>query len=291
MPTDFSHHSRYCGLDGLEVMSARWVRHAFAPHMHDFYSVSLNDGGRGAFDCRHERHDAAPGTCNLIGPGELHTGQATSRAGWMYRNLYIEPALMATLLRSLDWQGWSEVTFKRPLVEDTVLASRLAHVFASLRQSRSLLENESLLLSVVARLISDHVVSGRAARNAGREPAAVRRVKEWLEAHSERSVSIHALAALARLSPYYLVRAFHRHVGVPPHTYQRIVRLHRARQLLMSGAPISETACRTGFCDQSHLNRWFKRTFGVTPGKFAASRPLPESRPVERRCAPGAAGD
>jgi len=270
---DFAQYSRCFGLEGLEVMSARWVEHSFAPHMHDFYAVSLNYGGRGAFDCRSELRDAAPGTCNLIAPGELHTGHATSGDGWVYRNLYIETRLMTALLQSLDWRGPLDVNFKFPLVRDTILAARLAHVFASLTESSSLLQNESLLLSVVARLITDHLVRGNALSDAGRVHPAVLRVKDWLEANSEQNVSIHSLAGLAGLSPYYLVRAFHRHVGVPPHKYQTIVRINRARKLLTSGAAISEVAYRTGFCDQSHLNRCFKRTLGVTPGKYAAFRP------------------
>jgi AraC-like DNA-binding protein len=265
---DFAQYSRCFGLDGLEVLSARWVEHSFAPHMHEFYAVSLNYGGRGAFDCRSELRDATPGTCNLIAPGEFHTGHATAGDGWIYRNLNIETHLMTTLLRSLDWQGPLDVQFKFPLVWDTALATRLARVFATLTESSSLLQNESLLLSVVARLITHHLVPGHPLRDAGREPAAVRRVKDWLDANSEQNVSIHSLAGLASLSPYYLVRAFHRRVGIPPHKYQTIVRINRARKLLTSGAAISEVAYRTGFCDQSHLNRCFKKTLGVTPGKY-----------------------
>jgi AraC-like DNA-binding protein len=270
---DSAQYSRCSGLDGLEVMSARWVEHSFAPHMHDFYAISLNYGGRGAFDCRRELCDAAPGTCNLIAPGELHTGRATSGEGWVYRNLYIETPLMAALLRSLDWRGPSDVRFKSPLVADPVLAARLARVFASLAESGSLLQNESLLLSALARLITNHFARGHALNDPGREHAAVLRIKDWLDANSEQNVSIHSLAGLVGLSPYYLVRAFHRQVGVPPHKYQTSVRVNRARKLLAGGAAISEVAYLTGFCDQSHLNRCFKRTLGVTPGKYAASRP------------------
>lgn len=267
---DFAQYSRCFGLDGLEVMSARWVEHSFAPHMHDRYAVSLNYGGRGAFDCQNELRDAAPGTCSLIAPGEVHTGHATSRDGWIYRNLYIEVPLMATLLRSLDWQGPLDVRFKSPLVRDTVLATRLGRAFDSLKEASSLLQNESLLLSVVAHLLTDHFVPGRALRDAGPAHLAVRRVKEWLDANSEQNVSIHALARLAGLSPYYLVRAFHKHVGIPPHKYQAVVRINRARKLLTSGATISEAAYRAGFCDQSHLNRCFKGALGVTPGDYIA---------------------
>lgn len=267
---DFAHYSRCLGLDGLEVMRARWVEHSFAPHMHDFYAVSLNDGGGGAFDCRRELHHAAPGTCNLIGPGELHTGRATSEDGWSYRNLHIEAPLMARLLQSVEWRGNLDVRFKSSLVRDAVLRARLARVFASMTESSSLLQNESLLLSVVARLVTDHFVRGHALGEAGREHAAVNRAKEWLDANPEQNVSIRSLADLAGLSPYYLVRAFHRQLGLPPHRYQMIVRVTRARRLLASGAAPADVAARTGFCDQSHLTRCFKRTLGVPPGRYAA---------------------
>jgi AraC-like DNA-binding protein len=267
---DSARYSRCAGLDGLEVMSARWMEHAFAPHMHDFYAVSVNDQGRGAFDCRREAHDAAPGTCSLIAPGEIHTGRATSGDGWIYRNLHIDASLMTRLLESTGWRGPLDVSFRSSLVRDPVLAARLARVLASMSESSSLLKNESLLLTVVARLVTHHFIGGHPFSAVGRELAAVTRVREWLDTNSEQNVSIRSLAGLAGLSHYYLVRAFHRQVGVPPHRYQTIVRVHRARRLLKSGAAVAEVAHSAGFCDQSHLNRCFKRTLGVTPGRYAA---------------------
>lgn len=270
---DFARYSRCVGVDGLEVMSARWVAHSFAPHMHDFFAVSLNDGGRGAFDCRGERHDAAPGTCNLIAPGELHTGRATAGDGWIYRNLHIEVPLMARLLESIEWRGSVDgIRFRSSLVMDRVLATRLVRAFAGVSEQSTLLENESLLLSVVACLVTDHLVPGHTLRRVGWELAAVTRAKEWLQEHSEQNVAIGVLADLTGLSPYYLVRAFHKQVGVPPHRYQTIVRVNRARKLVAAGAALSDVAYLTGFCDQSHLNRCFKKMLGVTPGRYAAKR-------------------
>ncbi len=264
-PKDCARYSTVPGLGGLELMSAHWAKHSFVPHMHDFYAVSLNYGGRGAFHCQHELRDAAPGTCNLIAPGELHTGHSTSEDGWVYRNLYIETPLMITLLRALDWHGPVDVRFKFPLVDDAVLATRLSRVFASLSESSSLLQSESLLLSVLARLATHHFLPGQPLRQPGREHTSIRRVKEWLDAHYEQNVSVHSLANIAVLSPYHLVRAFHKYVGIPPHQYQTNVRVLRARKLLKSGATISEVAYLAGFCDQSHLNRCFKSRLGITP--------------------------
>jgi AraC-like DNA-binding protein len=216
----------------------------------------------------------------------MHTGHATSREGWTYRNLYIEPALMTKLLDSMDWKGPTDVSFKMPLVRDTILAGRLAKVFASLGESNSLLQNEALLLSVMARLVTDHFLPSHPVADVGREHAAVVKVKDWLDAHPEQNVSVHSLATLAGLSPYYLVRVFHKQVGIPPHKYQMTVRINRARKLLISGESIPQVASRSGFCDQSHLNRCFKRTLGTTPWEYArpvrrGSDRLVESRPAE----------
>lgn len=275
---DFAQYFRVPEIEGLEVMSARWIQHSFALHMHDFYAVSLNYAGRGAFHCRHALRDASPGTCNLIGPGELHTGHATSRKGWIYRNLYIDTHLMTTLVQRLNWQRPLEVRFKLPLVDDSVLAERLAFAFASLNESNSLLQNESLLLSIVARLATDHFLPRQSLPEPGREPAAVRRIREWLDAHPERNVSVRSLADIVGLSAYHLVRVFHKHVGIPPHQYQKNIRVLKARKLLASGATISEVAYRAGFCDQSHLNRCFKTTLGVSPGKYVARGSQREQR-------------
>jgi AraC-like DNA-binding protein len=267
---ELARYFRIAGLTGLEIMSARWVEHSFAPHVHDFYAVSLNHAGRGAFHCRKVRQDATPGTCNLIEPGEIHTGFATSSDGWSYRNLYIDTTLMSTLLEGIEWRGNFDVGFKTPLADDSILAARLTDVFDSLDEdvSISLVRSESALMAVVARLATHHLADAQSIREPGIEQKAVRRVKGWLDAHPERNISLQSLADLAGLSPFYLVRVFHKQIGIPPHQYQTNVRVLRARGLLRSGVPIAEAASIAGFCDQSHLNRRFKGTLGTTPGKY-----------------------
>jgi AraC-like DNA-binding protein len=38
------------------------------------------------------------------------------------------------------------------------------------------------------------------------------------------------------------------------------------------GNELSEVAFATGFADQSHLNRHFKKAYGMTPGQWASLR-------------------
>jgi AraC-like DNA-binding protein len=217
--------------------------------------------------------DAAPGTCNLIAPGELHTGRSACRSGWIYRNLYVETHLMTRLLpepQLARLRGCPVQTAARErscfgLTADAHLCQPRRVQFTAAKRNFAVVGGGTFG--------TDHLVPGHSLRHPGRERPAVRRVKDWLDAHPEQNVSVQALAELASLSAYHLVRVFHQQVGTPPHKYQTIVRVLRARKLLTSGATIAQVAYSTGFCDQSHLTNCFKRTLGVTPGTYAASRP------------------
>jgi transcriptional regulator of acetoin/glycerol metabolism len=100
----------------------------------------------------------------------------------------------------------------------------------------------------------------------GLSPAATRRVCEYIEGHFDEKIRLDVLAALAGLSTDHFARAFHRSVGVPPHTYLLRRRLEHVEHMLKdTHAPLSEIAQASGFSDQSHLARHFRRWAGMSP--------------------------
>jgi hypothetical protein len=109
---------------------------------------------------------ATPSTCNLIAPDEIHTGYSTSERGWIYQNLFIETPLMRALLTGVEWHGPLDPIFTTPLARDPVLKKRLARVFTAMEHS-ALLQQESLLLSIAARLVTDHFIPGHSLREVG----------------------------------------------------------------------------------------------------------------------------
>lgn len=65
-------------------------------------------------------------------------------------------------------------------------------------------------------------------------------------------------------------RSFTERYGMPPHAFRLASRLNRARGLLRAGESVAAAAVETGFADQSHLGRLFRRAFGTTPGRYRA---------------------
>lgn len=80
--------------------------------------------------------------------------------------------------------------------------------------------------------------------------------------------SLQELATEIGLSRYQLIRYFFKEVGMTPHAYKVFLKIHSARRMLLSGSDISTAALESGFSDQSHMSRIFRKQFGLTPGQY-----------------------
>jgi AraC-like DNA-binding protein len=112
---------------------------------------------------------------------------------------------------------------------------------------------------------------------AGRPPdapmsPAIRDVVAFIETNFAQPLGLTQMAALCGLSLHRFVTVFRCQVGIPPHQYLCRTRVRHARRLLRQGLPLASVAIDSGFCDQSHLSRHFKRQCGITPGHFAGTR-------------------
>jgi AraC-like DNA-binding protein len=154
---------------------------------------------------------------------------------------------------------------------DRDLARRFLGLCAALADDPApRLEQDALLLAALTLFVERHAAAGLRSPPVGAEPRAVALVKAYLDAHAAEEVSLARLAEVAGLSSPYLNRAFARAVGLPPHRYQTQLRIDRAKALLAAGLPRRAVASETGFADQSHFGRHFKRLVGVTPGRYRA---------------------
>jgi AraC-like DNA-binding protein len=240
--------------------------------MHEEYTIGVSFGGQGGFDCRGGFHVSDPGSVILINPGEVHNARPTVPEGWTYVNFYLEPSFMKTMQESLEVTVRGLPHFSHPLVSNPSASSGLKHLVALINGAASRLELDSTMLSTLAQVLAQH--SGHPPRTLlpGCTHTGLLRARDYLIEHYSYNVSMLELADVAGLTPYYLMRLFRRKFGLPPHAYRNQVRVNRAKAALRAGHPIVDAALDSGFFDQSHLNRIFKRTVGMTPVQYRDAR-------------------
>jgi len=106
----------------------------------------------------------------------------------------------------------------------------------------------------------------------GLGPCRLRQVLAFIDDHLAEDLGLAEIAACVQMSPSRFKQLFKESMCVAPHQYVIAQRVERAQRLLRDSRTdrtLSEIARDVGFCDQSHLNRHFKRLIGITPKAFA----------------------
>jgi AraC family transcriptional regulator len=104
-------------------------------------------------------------------------------------------------------------------------------------------------------------------------PWQARRAKEFLSANLYGDVPLASVAAECNLSASHFAHAFRRTFGRPPHRWLMERRIDAVKNLLLtSRLSLAEVASKSGFADQSALNKSFKRILGESPGQWRRSR-------------------
>lgn len=252
-------------LDNLELLHASQITHDYPPHIHEEYSVGLILRGAEITTCRGVRHEARAGDLLLINAEEVHSNKSIDSE---YRVIKIRRDTLRKIGRQLESGSIGEPHFPELIVNGSRSFRRLLNLHLKLEQNVSALEQESDFVSAIACLLVRHgnqqfSATKRKSGSSRNENMHVRKIRDYLRAHHAENVSLSELASLTNLSPYYLLRIFHSGIGFPPHEYQTQVRIAHARRLIRSGTPLSQVALETGFFDQSHLSRNFKRIVGL----------------------------
>lgn len=239
-------------------------------HMHEEYQFNLNRGAAGGVHYRSAFHVVPSGQLAVVMPGEPHTPRdPDERTDFCtHLALYVPAEAVRSAAQALAPKTRGLPLFDEPVVRDRSLVDRFARLHAALCGPASTLERDVRLLDLLSDLVR-RCAGVRATEGVlAPEHRAVRRARQYLDAHSGTNVSLAELSAVAQLSRYRLVRLFSRDVGLPPHAYQRQRRVELAKRLLLAGTPVSRAGHEAGFFDLSHFTRHFKRYVGVAPGAY-----------------------
>lgn len=271
-PSESARYWPHAAVPGVDLLRARYVTHRYARHAHETYTLALIEDGVEEF-----RHDgvllrAPKGSVALLNPEVVHTGHAGVPEGWAYRVLYPAVSVVAGIAAEM---GASPGTphFPQTIVADP-RSARLIRAAHRAAEHGDQLAASSLLHAALAGLLRAHARPAppdtRSLRDGGGRT--VRAARDLLHERMAAPPALAELAGAAGVGPFALLRAFRAETGMPPHAYLNQLRVRQARVLLDAGVAPAEAAARTGFADQAHLTRHFKRVVGVPPGAFQRAR-------------------
>ncbi|SMC61865.1 AraC family transcriptional regulator [Rhizobium sp. RU36D] len=249
---------------GLPGLRADWAEssHAFPRHSHDEYGIGVMLAGGQLSASGRGQVTAGPGDVITVNPGEVHDGIPAGGMPRRWAMFYLTPGLMAEMRIGLKGNS-AEVEFEAPVLQQPDLCRALKSLQTQIADDdhhapdASVQEGMLHLLSLVIQPADRNRLSWPSKK--------LRRVKEMIDDDPTGNPSLDCLALEAGLTRFQTLRAFQRATGFTPHAYIMQPRFDLACGLLRTSAPLAEIAVSSGYSDQSHMNREFKRRYGLTP--------------------------
>jgi transcriptional regulator GlxA family with amidase domain len=97
----------------------------------------------------------------------------------------------------------------------------------------------------------------------------VQAVIELIHADLRQNYSLEELSRHVNLSPWWLCHLFSTQTGMSPCQYQKLVRMQRAAELLVTTfLCVKEVMSQISVNDLSHFKRDFKQSYGLSPSQY-----------------------
>lgn len=248
----------------IEARAVQDGRHVcYDKHSHAHFSIGAITGGHSHYLNQRSLQEVGPGSLVLMNPEEVHACNPIADQPWSYLMFYLD----TDWLRSQQEEaglGSEFRPFDMTASRDPLLYQGLQHLHHQLVEAPDPLARE-----VACHLFSRQLLARLTpARWDDRPPQHLQRAAELMQDDSASPLSLSQLSAVAGLTPSHFVRAFSQHYGMTPHAYLLDRRIRHARTLLKQGQPLAEVALASGFADQAHFQRQFKRRVAATPGQY-----------------------
>ncbi|MCB8820466.1 AraC family transcriptional regulator [Microvirga rosea] len=254
-------------IDGVDAVMAS-TSHAFSRHIHDQFGIGVISQGAQKSASGRGPVEAGAGDAITVNPGEVHDGAPIGDRGRSWRMLYISPAVIEECHRDISDGRSSYGEFTHPVITDDRLAHRFECLFSLItsgdEHDASFCE-EQLLLLIASTTEVRSSVQDRGI------PHVIERAVSLMDDDPTSTVGLSELAQISGLSRFQLLRGFAKATGLTPHAYLVQRRIQLARRLIAEGTPLIDAALASGFADQSHMTRIFKKAYGLSPGAYAAA--------------------
>jgi AraC-like DNA-binding protein len=267
-PSDTPYFWRDNALPFIEARSIEDGRKVcYSRHSHEFFSIGAITHGHSTYLHEKSRQRIDTGTVVLMNPGDVHACNPIDDQPWSYVMFYVDSHWLTALQHDVGLDRNNGFT---PLAathsQDPGLFLGLNQLFATLAdpQADTLHKHTTALRFFTA--MQDSL--GATRQRPGKLPSRIERAAEYIDDNFRAPIKLEDICAAASLSPSYLIRSFEARYHMTPHAYLINRRIQHGREQLRQGRLIADIALETGFADQAHFQRVFKKHLAATPGQY-----------------------
>lgn len=248
---------KYKKSDGITALSASISEYSFKKHAHEEYAIGVTLRGVQEYTLDGKFQSSKQNGVMLFNPGQLHDGNAQDKFGIDYIMLYFDQKHFAEIVAMDD-----SPSFSSPVVYDHELEKRILNLSSAVMN-----EKDELYCCELANSLGNYL--NPSLINKGRKDCKLAEiVKEMICCDLKNVISLKEISDELNLSKYQLIRTFEASTGISPYQYYLNWKVENAKRIIENTKDIYSAITECNFVDITHLNRHFKKIYGVTAYQY-----------------------
>ena len=246
----------------ITALSAKMSRFSYKKHAHEEYTIGVTLNGVQQYTLDGISQASHKNGVMLFNPEQVHDGNVGNyKDGLDYVMLYIKPELFLEALEKKDI-----LTFSQPIVYEEKLKNDILNLSYSILNDKDLSLCNELYLELM-----DNFTSKDFSLEYTNETDFIKRAKEIIYYNLDEVLDIDEISKEFNISKFQFIRIFKANTGITPYQYFLNCKIIHAKKHLDKTKDLYGTVVEFGFTDLSHLNRHFKRVYGVTAFEYISN--------------------
>lgn len=249
----------------IEAHQFNGIMQKFPNHFHEYYVIGFIESGKRHLTCKNKEYIIDAGDLVLFNPFDNHACQQADEKTLDWRSININESIMEETVRQITGIGYLPkfTTTAAHHSESVLLLSELHQLIMEQRKD---FKKEEVFFFLIEQLIKEYTEPVKESLSEVSEE--IQKSCTYMENHYGELITLDDLSELSGLNKYTLLRNFTKQRGVTPYQYLEAIRISEAKKLLENGIDPLEAAMKTGFTDQSHFTKFFKKLIGLTPRQY-----------------------
>lgn len=246
---------------GITALSANITDFSYKNHSHSEYAIGVTKSGIQRYHLDGKLQLSYQDGIMLFNPEQVHDGMAHDKSGLEYIMLYIEPAVL------LDAAERKEaIQFTTPVIYNSKIESDVYHLANAIFH-----ENEEEIVDEQLIKLVDDLVNQSTIRKHVESNAYISKIKGRILYGLKENLKITDLAHEFGMSKFQFIRYFKEQTGITPYQFLLNSKIEEAKNIIEIDKDIHLAVSELGFSDLIHLNRQFKKIYGITANNYAQS--------------------
>ncbi|AOT70612.1 helix-turn-helix transcriptional regulator [Geosporobacter ferrireducens] len=255
------HYYRADACNMVEIKTCANDVHAYKDHLHQELSIGYIEKGTTVLHVNGKNYDISAGDAIIIYPYVSHRCQPLDITEWQFTMIYVDNAFCKGIFDDLDTKH--SIGIKK-LGEYEF--NQIKHLVDTLKSDVSGFDKEVELISTLIHLFDtcDVAIKLESSRK-------IHAVKTYIKEHFLQPLNLKDMEEHFSMNKFALIRNFKDKFNTTPNAYQLQLKINYGKYLLKSSSNIVDIALRSGFYDQAHFTKEFKKAYGITPLQYHKS--------------------